>query len=69
MNSKNKLWIGVLFMLTGWFFGLIAGLLLYKPESEERENFIKGCKIGAWIDVLLILFAGIFVPILVCVIL
>ena len=65
MESKNKFWIGVLFLLTGCFLGLIAGLLLYKPETEERETFIKGCKALAWVEVGLIALMGIMLPIII----
>lgn len=62
MKSKSKVWIGVLFMLTGMFLGLIAGLLLYAPETEEREDFLFGCKIVAWIALGCCLLSALLVP-------
>ena len=63
--EKSKTGVGVLFILLGWFFGLIAGLLLYAPESFERKSFVFGCKIAIWLEIFLVIPAMVAIPIII----
>ena len=64
--KKDKTGVGIIFIIVGFLLGLIAGLLLYGPETEERETFVYGCKVGIGLEFIALLIATPIVLAAVC---